>query len=123
MGWKSSLRISLLERLESPTYLLGVKKIMSESRCGRTHTTSDPVADAIHPRFDSVDDFCNELLEKDAYVLDFKDKLSFEQWQGFCDELPRLAAAWNTSDDGSLVFELTYLQTVARKRGSAAHSG
>jgi SAM-dependent methyltransferase len=78
---------------------------------------------AIHPRFDSVGDFCNELLEKDAYVLDFRDKLSFEQWQGFCDELPRLAAAWNTSDDGSLVFELTYLQTVARKRGSAAHSG
>lgn len=78
---------------------------------------------AIHPRFDSVDDFCNELLEKDAYVLDFKDRLSFEQWQGFCDELPRLAAAWNASDDGSLVFELTYLQTVARKRDSAAHGG
>jgi SAM-dependent methyltransferase len=71
---------------------------------------------AIHPRFESVDHFCNELLEKDAYVLDFKGKLSLEQWQDFCDELPRLAAAWNTSDDGSLVFKLTYLQTVARKR-------
>jgi SAM-dependent methyltransferase len=75
---------------------------------------------AIHPRFDSVDDFCNELLEKDAYVLDFKDKLSSEQWQGFCDELPRLVVAWNTSDDGSLGFELNYLQTVARKRDSGA---
>jgi SAM-dependent methyltransferase len=78
---------------------------------------------AIHPRFDSVDGFCNELLEKDAYVLGFKDKLSFEQWQHFCDELPRLVAAWNTSDDGSLVLELAYLQTVARMRDTTRLRG
>jgi SAM-dependent methyltransferase len=78
---------------------------------------------AIHTRFDSVDAFCNELLEKDAYVLDFKGGLSSAQWQGFCDELPRLAADWNTSDDGSLVFEMNYLQTVARKLDTATHDG
>ena len=78
---------------------------------------------SIQPRFDSVDDFCTELLEKDAYVLDFRDKVSSEQWQAFCDELPRLAAACNVSDDGSLVLELTYLQTVARKRDNATSGG
>jgi SAM-dependent methyltransferase len=76
---------------------------------------------AIRPRFDSVDDFCIELLKKDAYLLDFKEQVSIEQWHGFCVELPRLVAAWNTADDGGLVLELTYLQTVARKRHGALH--
>jgi SAM-dependent methyltransferase len=67
-------------------------------------------------RFESVDAFANELFSKDPYTHALRHELSSDRWQRYTDELPRLAAEWNKADDGTLLLEMPYLVTVARKR-------
>ncbi|MEP6758128.1 MAG: methyltransferase domain-containing protein, partial [Actinomycetota bacterium] len=69
----------------------------------------------ISARFESTGSFIADLLQKDPYVNDFRQRVTSEQWRAFCDELPRLAAELNLADDGSLVLESTYLLSIARK--------
>jgi SAM-dependent methyltransferase len=70
---------------------------------------------AISAWFESTDSFTCEFLQKDPYVINFRQKLTSEQWKAFCDELPRLVTDVNSANDGSLVLGSTYLLSIAHK--------
>jgi ubiquinone/menaquinone biosynthesis C-methylase UbiE len=71
--------------------------------------------DAISAWFESTDSFIAEFLQKDPYVNHFRQRVTSEQWQAFCHELPQLVDELNSADDGSLVLESRYLLSIARK--------
>lgn len=69
----------------------------------------------IAARFESAAGLIEDLLQKDPYLDVIYEDLPTEQRRRASDELRRLAAEWNTTDDGGVLIELNYLQTVATK--------
>lgn len=118
---------ALTRLLSSPTP--GMESEQEGSRWGRdayVRSALEPYADSVDvshrviaTRFESVDSFCEEFLEKDPEALVLFEELTLEQRDRFSAGLRSAVVEWNRANDGGVLLELNYLLTVASKGGAA----
>jgi hypothetical protein len=75
----------------------------------------DVSAEVLHCRSESVDRFCADCWRNDPEMRALDQVFSPDRRLAFQSQLFGLVADWNTATDGSLVIELNYLLSVARK--------
>ena len=124
-GWTGEDFDSDIEQLEA-SLRDGAEEGQESHLWGRkdtVHRMLEPSASSVDVRrhvlpvrFESVDAFSDELFRKDPYMHALRKELPSDRWWRYTREVPRIVARWNKARDGSLLLEMPYLVTVARKR-------